>query len=53
MAAVRTRATLLYHSKALVLHRDTEEVAIAELKVWNVPVSKDYPEGRKFSLFLV
>lgn len=28
-------------------------MAVAELKLWSVPRSKDYPEGRKFSLFLV
>ena len=37
----------------MLLNRATGEAAIAELKVWSVPRSKDYPEGRKFSLFLV
>ena len=31
----------------------TVDTAIAELKIWNVPKSKDFPSGRKFSLFLV
>ena len=29
------------------------EIAIAELKVWQVPKAKHYEDGRKFSLFLV
>lgn len=27
--------------------------AVVEIKIWDVPKSKDYPSGRKFSLFLV
>ena len=53
MASPRRTATLLFHSKVQVIHRSSEEVAVAELKVWEVPVSTHYPEGRKFSLFLV
>lgn len=37
----------------MLLNRLTGEVAVAELKVWSVPRSKDYPQGRKCSLFLV
>jgi hypothetical protein len=29
------------------------EVAVAELKVWDVPSSPHYPEGLKYSMFLV
>ena len=29
------------------------EIAIAELKVWDLPVSAGYPLGLKYSLFLV
>ena len=46
-------ATLIYHSKVRLLHWKTDAVAIAEAKVWKVPVSKDYREGVKYSLFLV
>ncbi len=28
-------------------------MAVAEAKVWKVPVTKDFPEGTKYSLFLV
>lgn len=28
-------------------------MAIAELKVWRVPVNKHFPEGIKYSLYLV
>jgi len=53
MASPRRPATLLYHSKIQVIHGSSEEVAIAELKVWEVQTTSYYPEGRKFSLFLV
>ena len=46
-------ATLIYHSKVQLLHKKTEAVAIAEAKVWKVPKSKDYPDGVKYTLFLV
>ncbi len=53
MAAMRTKASLLYHSKIQLLHRNSEEIAIAELKIWSVPASVHYPEGKKYSLYLV
>lgn len=46
-------AVLVYHSKVQLLHRSVDIVAVAELKVWKVLVSHDYPEGLKYSLFLV
>ena len=36
-----------------LIHRSGEYAAIAELKVWDVGESTHYPEGIKFSLFLV
>lgn len=53
MVASRRNAILLYHSKIQVIHGIREEVAIAELKVWKIPETLSYPEGIKFSLFLV
>lgn len=53
MNSARRTATLLYHSKIHIIHRANEEVAIAELKVWEVQVTSHFPEGRKFSVFLV
>lgn len=46
-------AILHYHSKVQMLHERTDEVAIAEAKVWRVPKSDHFPEGIKYSLFLV
>ncbi len=46
-------ALLLYHSKITMVHKRTEAVAIAELKVWQVPKTTHFPEGIKYSLFLV
>ena len=47
------KAALLFHEKRIVMNPKTEEVAVVEIKTWKVPKSKDYPHGRKFSLFLV
>lgn len=47
------KAAPILREKHFLLNKDTGVVAVAELKVWSVPVSKDYPQGRKFSLFLV
>jgi hypothetical protein len=53
MTSPRRAAILLYHSKIQIIHGSSEEIAIAELKVWEVPRTSNYPEGRKFSVFLV
>ena len=46
-------ASLLFHSKVTLVHKRTDSVAIAELKVWQVPKTKHFPEGIKYSLCLV
>jgi hypothetical protein len=47
------KATLQFQRKVTLIHARSTEVAVAELKVWNVPHSAHYPEGLKYSLFLV
>jgi len=47
------KAIPIFQQKRLIAHSGTGEIAIAELKIWKVPRSKDYPQGVKFSLFLV
>lgn len=47
------KATEIFREKRLLLNKVTGQLGVAELKIWNVPRSKDYPAGRKFSLFLV
>ena len=47
------KARLRYSNKVNLIHRSGGSVAIAELKVWEVKVSTHYPEGIKYSLFLV
>lgn len=47
------KAKVRFHRKLTLIHEKTLEVAIAELKVMEVPVSIHYPEGLKFSMFLV
>jgi hypothetical protein len=47
------KAQLRYHSKVTLVHRSGENSAVAELKVWYIGTSKHYPEGIKYTLFLV
>lgn len=47
------QATIIHSSKLTLVQRETQVVAIAELKIWKVAKSKDYPEGTKYSLFFV
>ncbi|MBI4042492.1 MAG: hypothetical protein HY391_03340 [Deltaproteobacteria bacterium] len=47
------RATLRYHQKVKLIHSRNATVAVAELKIFEVPRNSDYPEGLKYSLFLV
>ena len=47
------KAASIFHEKRLLLNMTSGEAAVAELKIWCVPSSKEYPQGRKFSLFLV
>jgi hypothetical protein len=47
------KARLVFHEKRLVWSPSKGRAGIAELEVWEVPRSSDYPNGRKFSLFLV
>lgn len=47
------RATLKYHQKVKLIHSEDESVAIAELRVFEVPKDRDFPDGVKYSLFLV
>ena len=37
----------------MLVHKRSRELAVAELKVWRIPISDHYPDGIKFSLFLV
>jgi len=46
-------ALLVYHAKVTLVHRRSDAVAIAELKVWQVPKCEAFSEGIKYSLFLV
>lgn len=47
------RAISLFKEKRLIAHSKSGALAVAELKIWHVPVDKYYKSGRKFSLFLV
>jgi hypothetical protein len=47
------KAQLQYYRKVTVLHTRSLETGVCELKVWRVTESPHYPDGIKFSLFLV
>jgi hypothetical protein len=47
------KAEPFLREKRILTHRASGALAIAELKIWRVPKSKDYLMGVKFSLFLV
>lgn len=47
------RAVLRFKEKRLVSNRNEKDFAVVEIKIWKVPKSEHYVEGRKFSLFLV
>lgn len=47
------RTNLLFHEKLTVVQSETNIRAICELKAWQLPVSKKYPLGLKYSLFCV
>ena len=49
----RMRAVSLFGEKRLVTNRNEKDFAVVEIKIWKVPKSEYYQEGRKFSLFLV
>lgn len=42
-----------YHHKIKLIHEFSKVEALAELKIFEVPVSRHYPDGLKYSLFLV
>lgn len=46
-------SSIRFHQKITLSHKFTSEEAIAELKIIQVPISQHYPDGLKYSLFLV
>jgi hypothetical protein len=46
------KAQPFLREKRILVNQNSGELAIAELKIWKIPKSKDYPRGIKFSLFL-
>jgi len=47
------KAALRFHRKVTLMHSRSGVLAVAELKVWEVPGSDHYPVGLKYSMFLV
>lgn len=46
-------AESLLREKRVLWNPLTKKFAVAELKIWKIPKSRDYPKGIKYSLFLV
>lgn len=44
---------MCFHEKRILNHRASGAFAIAEVRIWEIPRSKHYPEGIKYALFLV
>jgi hypothetical protein len=47
------KAELLFHEKRILHNKATDQLAVAELRIWKIPKSKAYPKGIKYALFLV
>ncbi len=47
------KAIALLKEKRVLLNTHDRRLAVAELKIWRINKSKDYPAGIKYSLFLV
>jgi len=48
------KAEIIFREKRIIENiLENGEFGLAEIKVWGVPISKHYPEGKKFSLFFV
>ena len=42
------RATQIFHQKLTLKHVNLAKLAILEVVIWQVPKSKDFPEGLKY-----
>jgi hypothetical protein len=47
------KAKVLFHEKRVLENTASGQLAIAELRVLEIPKSAHYPQGLKYSLFLV
>lgn len=46
------KADPLFHQKQILKHRTDDRLAILEIMIWKIPVSKNYPEGIKYRAWL-
>ena len=46
------KATEILHQKMILKHESGNRLAVFEFVVWQIPRSKDYPNGVKFCAFL-
>ena len=47
------KATLIFSSKFFTIHKSLDLKAVVEMKIYQIPVSMDYPERVKYSLFCI
>ena len=46
------KATEIFHQKQVLKHKDGKRLAIFEMIIWKIPVSRDYPDGLKYRAWL-
>ncbi len=42
----------IFHQKVTLEHRSSRRIALFEMVVWQIPRSKEYPEGLKYRAWL-
>ncbi|MBN1115022.1 MAG: hypothetical protein JXA66_06745 [Oligoflexia bacterium] len=47
------KAGLIFREKKLLHNLVDDQLAIAEIRIWRVPKGRHYPDGIKYSLYLV
>jgi hypothetical protein len=46
------KATEIFHQKQALKHKDGKRLAIFEIIIWKIPISKEYPDGIKYRAWL-
>lgn len=46
------KAAEIFHQKQVLKHRDGKRLAIFEIIIWKIPVSKNFPDGLKYRAWL-
>jgi hypothetical protein len=46
------KASEIFRQKIVLNHKDGERLAIYEIVIWKIPVTKDYPSGTKYRAWI-